>query len=185
MENIRNKAWRQAKRKNKETKNKQKCYKKFVSEKNWKLMYLRSEKLKRAKQLGIDYPSKTLRQTLDNELPLEERKVTNILFICSRNQWRSPTGEQVWKNHPEVSVRSAGTSPKARRTATAKDIQWADVIFVMEQKHKSRLRAQFTRLLDYKDIHVLDIPDEYQYMDEELIEIMKQSVGGYLGIAAI
>ena len=118
MENIRNKAWRQAKRKNKETKNKQKCYKKFVSEKNWKLMYLRSEKLKRAKQLGIDYPSKTLRQTLDNELPLEERKVTNILFICSRNQWRSPTGEQVWRNHPEVSVRSASNGSKARRIFT-------------------------------------------------------------------
>ena len=111
--------------------------------------------------------------------------MTNLLFICSRNQWRSPTGEQVWRNHPEVSIRSAGTSPKARRTVSANDIQWADIILVMEQKHKSRLKAQFTRRLDYKDIHVLDIPDEYQYMDEELIEIMKQSVSGYLGIAAL
>ena len=25
----------------------------------------------------------------------------NILFICSRNQWRSPTGEKVWRNHSE------------------------------------------------------------------------------------
>jgi predicted protein tyrosine phosphatase len=108
--------------------------------------------------------------------------VTNILFICSRNQWRSPTGEQVWKNHPELKVRSAGTSPKARRTVNAKDIQWADVIFVMEEKHKSRLKAQFTRLLNHKDIQVLDIPDEYQYMYEELVEIMKQSVGSYFGL---
>ena len=52
----------------------------------------------------------------------------------------------------------------------------------MEEKHKSRLKAQFTRLLDYKDIQLLDIPDEYQYMDEELVEIMKQSVGNYLGL---
>ena len=110
--------------------------------------------------------------------------MTNALFICSKNQWRSPTGEQVWKNHPEVSVRSAGISPKARRIVSAKDVQWADIIFVMEQKHKNRLKAQFTRLLTYKDIHVLDIPDEYQYMDEELIEIMKQSISSYLGIAA-
>lgn len=106
----------------------------------------------------------------------------NILFICSRNQWRSPTGEQVWRKHPELNVRSAGTSPKAKRTVNTKDIQWADIIFVMEQKHKSRLKAQFTRQLDYKDIQVLDIPDEYQYMDEQLIEIMKQSVGSYLGL---
>lgn len=108
--------------------------------------------------------------------------MTNVLFICSRNQWRSPTGEQVWRNHPELAVRSAGTSPKAKRTMNAKDIQWADVIFVMEEKHKSRLKAQFTRLLNYKDVQVLDIPDEYQYMDEELIEIMKQTVGSYLEI---
>lgn len=184
MKNVRNKAWRQAQHKSKEVKKQHKRYKKFVSEKNWKLMYLRSEKLKRARQLGIDYPNKTLRQTLDSEMPLEEGKLIKILFICSRNQWRSPTGEQVWKAHPQISTRSAGTSPKARRTVTVKDIQWAEIIFVMEQKHKSRLQAQFTRLLDFKNIYVLDIPDEYQYMDRELIEILKQSVGSHLGITA-
>ena len=109
--------------------------------------------------------------------------MTNLLFICSRNQWRSPTGEQVWRNYSGLSVRSAGTSQNARRTVNSKDIQWADVIFVMEEKHKSRLKAQFTRLLSYKDIQVLDIPDEYQFMDKELIEIITQSVGNYLGIA--
>lgn len=107
----------------------------------------------------------------------------NILFICSRNQWRSPTGEQVWKNHAALNVKSAGTSPKAKRTVNVKDIQWAEVIFVMEEKHKSRLKAQFTRLLNHKTIHVLDIPDEYLYMDPELVEIMQQSVGNCLGIS--
>lgn len=106
-----------------------------------------------------------------------------VLFICSRNQWRSPTGEQVWRNHPELSVRSAGTSPKAKRTVNIKDIQWADVIFVMEEKHKSRLKAEFTRLLNYKDVQVLDIADDYQYMDSELVEIMQQTVGSYLSIS--
>ncbi|WP_133470009.1 low molecular weight protein tyrosine phosphatase family protein [Paraglaciecola marina] len=106
----------------------------------------------------------------------------NILFICSRNQWRSPTAEKVWKNRPELNVRSAGTSPRAKRSVSVKDIQWADVIFVMEEKHKSRLKAQFTRLLDHKPTQVLDIPDEYQYMGKELIEIVEQTVGSYLGL---
>lgn len=60
------------------------------------------------------------------------------------------------------------------------DIRWADVIVVMEQKHKSRLVAEFTRLLEHKPIHVLDIPDEYKYMDPGLVEILKESVGGCL-----
>lgn len=47
---------------------------------------------------------------------------TNILFICSRNQWRSPTAERVFASEPSLSVRSAGTSPKAKRTVSENDI---------------------------------------------------------------
>ena len=75
-----------------------------------------------------------------------------------------------------MSVRSAGVSPNARRKVSAEDIRWADVIFVMEEKHKPRLVADFSRLLDGKTIHVLDIPDEYKYMDPELVEQLEQSV---------
>ena len=106
----------------------------------------------------------------------------NVLFICSRNQWRSPTAETVWRMHPAISVRSAGTSPNARKTVGPADVRWADVIFVMEQKHKNRLVAEFTRLLDHKPIHVLEIPDEYKYMDPELVEILEDSVGACLGL---
>jgi predicted protein tyrosine phosphatase len=106
----------------------------------------------------------------------------NILFICSRNQWRSPTAEQIWRRHPDFNVRSAGTSPRARKTVSAADIQWADVIFVMEQKHKNRLKAAFPRLLSHKPLHALDIPDEYQYMDPELIEELESRVAEFIDI---
>jgi len=72
-------------------------------------------------------------------------------------------------------VLSAGTSPRARRTVNAKDISWADLIFVMEQKHKDRLRAGFPVPMKYAVVHVLDIPDAYQRNDPELIEIIRKS----------
>jgi predicted protein tyrosine phosphatase len=149
-------------------------------EKRWKDLYTRSNKLARAEQLGIDYPQVTDKQLLlqGDEPPAEHRR--NILFICSRNQWRSPTAEHIWRKHPLLSVRSAGTSPNARRKVSIDDIRWADVIFVMEEKHKSRLVAEFTRLIENKPIHVLDIPDEYKYMDPELVESLEQSVGALL-----
>ena len=106
----------------------------------------------------------------------------NALFICSRNQWRSPTAEQMWRKHPMVAARSAGTSPNARHKVSIDDIRWAHVILVMEEKHKSRLTAEFTRLLDNKPIHVLDIPDDYRYMDPELVEMLEQSVNSLLGL---
>ncbi len=106
-------------------------------------------------------------------------KSINLLFICSRNQWRSPTAEKVYFNKG-FSARSAGTSPNAKRTVSVKDVQWATHIFVMEKKHKQRLIAKFTRLVEYKNIVVLDIPDEYQFMDDELISILESSVEYHL-----
>ena len=105
----------------------------------------------------------------------------NLLFICSRNQWRSPTAEKIYAKDSRVNVRSAGISPKARRVVSAKDIAWSDLIFVMEYKHKERLKATFSRALQHKKIIVLDIPDEYHYMDEELVEILKESIEIYIG----
>ena len=118
---------------------------------------------------------------MDRTMPNKSMKKQNVLFICSRNQWRSPTAEHIFRKHPLMSVRSAGTSPNARRKVSADDIHWAEVIFVMEEKHKSRLVAEFSRLLDCKTIHVLDIPDEYKYMDPELVEQLEQSVSAILG----
>jgi len=106
----------------------------------------------------------------------------NVLFICSRNKWRSPTAETVWRKHPKLNVRSAGTSPRAKRTVSSADIRWADVIFVMEQKHKNRLKAEFTRIIVHKKVHILDIPDDYKYMDTELVQILEESVNSYLGL---
>ena len=104
----------------------------------------------------------------------------NILFICSRNQWRSPTAETIYKNIAGVNARSAGTEPSARIKVSATMIQRADIIFVMEKKHKQRLLENFPEDCRDKRIIVLDIPDEYQYMDEELIATIMQSVEPYL-----
>lgn len=149
-------------------------------EKRWKNLYTRSVKLARAEQLGIGYPRKTDKQLIQEEVMSKFKDKLNVLFVCSRNQWRSPTAEQVWRKHPKVAARSAGTSPNARHKVSLDDIRWANVIMVMEEKHKSRLMAEFTKLLDNKPVHVLDIPDEYKFMDSELIEILEQSVNSIL-----
>lgn len=106
----------------------------------------------------------------------------NVLFVCSANQWRSPTAEVVWRKHPALSVRSAGTSSTARRKVSVDDIRWADVILVMEEKHKARLLAEFTTTVEGKPLHVLDIPDNYKYMDPELVAELEAAVAALLGL---
>lgn len=109
-------------------------------------------------------------------------KDIKILFICSKNQWRSPTAEKVFHGFNGYSARSAGTEDGARIKVTAGHIGWADIIFVMEKKHMRRLRDKFGPMLNDKKLANLDIPDDYGYMDEDLIEILKARVADYIDV---
>lgn len=101
----------------------------------------------------------------------------NILFVCSRNKWRSKTAEEIFKNNGRHLVLSAGTAKSARIKLSVKLIEWADVIFAMEKTHK---QAVLRLSNEDVDIKVLDIPDEYEFMNDELIEILRTSVKYYL-----
>ena len=107
-------------------------------------------------------------------------KRTHVLFVCSRNKWRSPTAEQIFRDDARLAVRSCGLSRQAVRKISAKDLQWADIVFVMEAEHRKRILDRFRDLLLAASIHVLDIPDEYQYMDPELIDLLQERVGWHL-----
>ena len=136
-------------------------------DKNWKLVYLRHNKLHRARQIGKIWPYREWEKLMADAEPVK------VLFVCSKNQWRSPTGEAVFARVEGVVTRSAGTARSARRQVSLADIRWADLIFVMEPKHAARLRADFRQEVAYKPLHVLDIPDNYPYMDEELVDLIR------------
>lgn len=82
----------------------------------------------------------------------------------------------------DYDVRSAGTEKGARIKVTQGHIGWADMIFVMEKKHLQRLKSNFSGMLSNKKVINLDIPDDYQYMDEGLIDILKARVSDYLDV---
>jgi predicted protein tyrosine phosphatase len=141
----------------------------WPKEKNWKKVYTRSEKVHRAKQLGFEYPVITQQKLLSKES-------IRILFVCSKNQWRSPTAEKIYNENPLIEARSAGTSSNAKHVITPEDIQWSDIIFVMEDKHKSQLLAQYPGHMKYKSLVVLDIEDNYRFMDPELVREIRLAV---------
>lgn len=94
--------------------------------------------------------------------------MTRALFICGKNQLRSPTAEQIFADYAHT------------ETDSAEQIEWADVIFVMENTHRRKLTQKYPRLLHNKRIICLDIPDHYQYMQVELIELLKRKVTPHL-----
>ncbi|MBN3829855.1 phosphotyrosine protein phosphatase [Burkholderia sp. Ac-20384] len=104
------------------------------------------------------------------------------LFICSRNRLRSPTAEAVFAAWPDVETDSAGLAPDADTRLSAEQLDWAEVVFVMERAHKARLAAQFGAHLRHKKIVCLDIPDRYTYMQPELVTLLERKAGPFLRV---
>jgi predicted protein tyrosine phosphatase len=102
--------------------------------------------------------------------------------VCSRNKWRSLTAEKIFHGVNGYDVKSAGTEDGARIKVTDGHIGWADTIFVMEKKHIRRLKDRFGSMLAGKTLICMDIPDDYKYMDEELIEILYFRVSEYIDL---
>jgi predicted protein tyrosine phosphatase len=106
-----------------------------------------------------------------------------ILFVCGRNRRRSPTAERIFRRDPRLAVRSAGTSDSSARRVTEEDLVWADLVLVMERKYASRIRASFPDV--EATIESLEIPDEFELMDVELVEMLRvgveESVARWLG----
>jgi predicted protein tyrosine phosphatase len=99
----------------------------------------------------------------------------HVLFVCASNQWRSPTAEALYRDHPQLEVRSAGIRPNAKRRIGAGDIKWSDVIFVMEREHKKWIQDHF-RDEELPPIEVLDIPDDFHFMDAELQTLLRLAI---------
>jgi predicted protein tyrosine phosphatase len=103
-----------------------------------------------------------------------------VLFICSQNKLRSPTAEAVFAGRPDVEVDSAGLNNDAIVPLTPEQVEWADLIFVMEKPHQEKLKRKFKRHLNGQRIIVLGIPDNYAAMDPALVELLKVKVTPFL-----
>jgi predicted protein tyrosine phosphatase len=110
----------------------------------------------------------------------ERNKPLRLLFVCTINEIRSLTAERIFRSVPGCEVRSAGALPNARVRVTAALVRWADVILVMEKWHLTRLRFRFTAAMSDKRAHVLEIPDNFRYMDIDLVRELKAKVQALL-----
>ncbi|MGF9563246.1 low molecular weight protein tyrosine phosphatase family protein [Neorhizobium sp. JUb45] len=104
----------------------------------------------------------------------------NVLFVCSQNKLRSPTAEQVFSDWPGVETASAGTNNDAENPLSSELVEWADIIFVMERTHRTKLQTRYRAAMKNAKLICLDIPDNYQFMEPALVELLKAKVGRYL-----
>lgn len=105
-----------------------------------------------------------------------------LLFVCSQNKLRSPTAEQVFAGRRDLEVASAGTNHDAENPLTAEQVEWADVVVVMERTHRSKVQRRFRAALRGKRVLCLDIPDDYAFMDPALVRLLEVRMAGHFPV---
>lgn len=107
-------------------------------------------------------------------------RIRRVLFLCSRNRLRSPTAEQLFASWPGIVTDSAGLADDADAPLSPEQLDWADLIVVMEAVHRRRLQARHRARLRGKRVVVLGIADDYDFMQPALIELRLKRAGPLL-----
>jgi predicted protein tyrosine phosphatase len=108
---------------------------------------------------------------------------TRVLFLCRHNRMRSPTAERVFGKRADLDVRSAGTAPDALARVNTRMLEWADVIFIMDDQQRRSLKRRFGSHPALENLICLDIPDDFAFMQPELVELLQERTKRHLPIA--
>lgn len=106
--------------------------------------------------------------------------VRNVLFVCRWNRCRSATAERVYAKRPDLHVRSAGTSSDALVQVNLRMLDWADTIFIMDPEQQRALEAMFPDHPAVARAICLDIPDDYLFLQPELVALLEERLKTHL-----
>jgi predicted protein tyrosine phosphatase len=98
------------------------------------------------------------------------------LFLCGKARARGPTAAQVATQWEGVKSDSAGLSNDADDILSVEQLDWADIIFVMEPRQKTRLASKYPGAVRGKQVISLDVPDHYSFMQPELVELFTKKL---------
>lgn len=109
------------------------------------------------------------------------KRSKHVLFICEGNLHRSPTAERLYSTTPSIETRSAGLASSARTQVTEEVLAWADLVFVMERRLLRLLQRRFSVELAGKEVVCLEVPDEFQFLQTDLVILLTERLVPYLG----
>ena len=111
---------------------------------------------------------------------MTERGPCRVLFICRYNRMRSPTAERVFCKRPDLDVRSAGTSTDALARVNTRMLDWADLIFIMDDEQRRSLQRRFAGHPALERLICLDIPDDFSFLQPELVDLLEERATPHL-----
>lgn len=103
-----------------------------------------------------------------------------VLFVCRQNRMRSATAERLFCKRTDLDVRSAGTAPDALVRVNANMLEWAEIIFVMDEEQRRWLESHFEGHRALSKVVCLDIPDVFSFLQPELVKLLEEKVPQHL-----
>jgi predicted protein tyrosine phosphatase len=107
-------------------------------------------------------------------------RLIRVLFLCHYNRKRSATAERVFAKDPSLDVRSAGTSDEAMVQVNQRMLEWADIVFIMDEDQRADLARLFPGLAAASRAVMLQIKDDYHFLDPELVKLLQERVTPHL-----
>src|SRR4029450_10582568 len=95
-----------------------------------------------------------------------------VLFLCRYNRMRSPTAERIFGKRSDLDVRSAGTAVDALTRVNARMLEWAALIFIMDDRQRRSLGRRFAGHPTLEHLICLEIPDEFTLLQPELVDLL-------------
>ena len=106
-------------------------------------------------------------------------KPEKLLFVCTANRQRSPTAESLFEDDERYEARSCGVSALEGTQCDATLLDWADVVFCMEPRHRQILEQRYPEARE-KEIVVLNIEDRYLRGEPELVHLLEKRLADWL-----
>ena len=103
-----------------------------------------------------------------------------VLFVCRQNRSRSATAERIFRGRSDLDVRSAGTDADALVHVNAQMLDWAELVFIMDDKQRAALQALFPDHAALTRLVCLEIPDDYAFLDPDLVRLLEDRVEPHL-----
>jgi predicted protein tyrosine phosphatase len=111
---------------------------------------------------------------------MPDSRPRRVLFICRLNRHRSATAERIFCKRPDLEVRSAGTEEDAMVRVNGRMLEWAELIFTMDEKQRASLDRMFPSHPALDRLICLDIPDEFAFLDPALVKLLEEKVMAHL-----
>lgn len=101
-----------------------------------------------------------------------------VLCVCSAGLLRSPTLAWILSNEPfGYNTRAVGTSSEyALIPLDDVHLHWADAVVFVDEGSHAVAKYDYEELINNMECHVLQIPDQYPFRDEKLVEIATEEL---------